>query len=433
MTRIRSIVICLFILGFGFLDRVQSDVVVPSDRVSTGVNVRDTPKTSGKILKVLAPGEQLQYVGTVPGWNEVILSDGRLGFVSKSWTRVIPTDETGGTTSGNFTIDVVDVGTGLGIFVRGPDFALVYDGGSNDDFARGSANRFLSFLKSQYPDLTVIDHMILSHPHRDHVELLPDVIAAYQVRNFWDSGAVNDICGYRAFIQAISDEPQAVYHSALFDFGSHPVSFTAGACYGQTLPAANIPLPYGSRIDHLPVVLGASASMTILHADGAKHSDFNENSLVVRLDFGQNKILFMGDAEGGGRADPGTPPAAHSIESILLDCCAAELRANVLIVGHHGSKTSSRVAFLNAVGAKIFVISSGPTKYKKVVLPDDEVVQELERRGDLFRTNLDDISCKTNPAKIGPDNDGEAGGCDNVRIILSNTAPPAITYLRVSD
>ena len=196
MTRIRSIVICLFILGFGFLDRVQSDVVVPSDRVSTGVNVRDTPKTSGKILKVLAPGEQLQYVGTVPGWNEVILSDGRSGFVSKSWTRVIPTDETGGTTSGNFTIDVVDVGTGLGIFVRGPDFALVYDGGSNDDFARGSANRFLSFLKSQYPDLTVIDHMILSHPHRDHVELLPDVIAAYQVRNFWDSGAVNDICGY---------------------------------------------------------------------------------------------------------------------------------------------------------------------------------------------------------------------------------------------
>jgi len=160
-------------LGFGFLDRVQSDVVVPSDRVSTGVNVRETPKTSGKILKVLAPGEQLQYVGTVPGWNEVILSDGRHGFVSKSWTRVIPSDETGITTSAKVTIDVVDVGTGLGIFVRGPDFA------------RASANRFLSFLKSRYPDLTVIDHMILSHPHRDHVELLPDVIAAYQVRNFW--------------------------------------------------------------------------------------------------------------------------------------------------------------------------------------------------------------------------------------------------------
>ena len=118
----------------------------------------------------------------------------------------------------------------------------------DDDLARGNANRFLSFIKSQYPDLTAIDHMILSHPHRDHVELLPDIIAAYEVRNFWDSGAVNEICGYRAFIQAISDEPQAVYHSALFDFGSHPVSFPARDCYGQSLPAANITLPYGSRI-----------------------------------------------------------------------------------------------------------------------------------------------------------------------------------------
>jgi hypothetical protein len=38
-----------------------------------------------------------------------------------------------------FTIDIVDGGTGLGILVRGPDFALIYGGGSNDDLARGPA------------------------------------------------------------------------------------------------------------------------------------------------------------------------------------------------------------------------------------------------------------------------------------------------------
>src|SRR5437870_4983938 len=159
----------------------------------------------------------------------------------------------------------------------------------------------------------------------------------------------------------------------------------------------------------------------------------NENSMVMRLDFGQNRILFMGDAEAGGRADPDTSPVGHSIEGILLDCCVSELRASVLIIGHNGSKTSSRAAFLNTVGAKQFVISSGPMKYGSVVLPDAPVVQALENRGTLFRTDLNDQTCGQNQAKIGPDNDGNAGGCDNVRIILSNNAPPAISYLRVSD
>jgi beta-lactamase superfamily II metal-dependent hydrolase len=324
------------------------------------------------------------------------------------------------------------VGTGLAIVVRGNQFTLIYDGGSNDDLARGDDNRFLSFLRSQHSDLQTIDHVILSHPHRDHVELLPDLIANYQMRHFWDSGAVNDICGYRSFIHAISLKAQAVYHSARFNFGNHPVNFAAKTCYGQDLAAATISLPHGSKINHDPIVLGPGVSMKFLHADGSKHGGFNENSIVMRLDFGQNRILFMGDAEGGGRADPDTPPIGHSIESILLDCCVSELRASVLIIGHHGSKTSSRAAFLNAVGAKQFVVSSGPMKYGSVVLPDASIVQALEKRGKLFRTDLNDQTCGQNPAKIGPDNDGKAGGCDNVRIILSNT-PPAVTYLRVSD
>ena len=91
--------------------------------------------------------------------------------------------------------------------------------------------------------------------------------------------------------------------------------------------------------------------MTFLHADGSKHSSFNENSLVLRLDLGTSKILLMGDAQASGRANPNTPPGAQSLEGILLACCSSELRADVLIVGHHGSKTSSRVKFLNAVGA----------------------------------------------------------------------------------
>ena len=42
------------------------------------------------------------------------------------------------------TTTIVDVGTGLAVLVRSPGFTLVYDGGSNDDLARGPDNRFLA-------------------------------------------------------------------------------------------------------------------------------------------------------------------------------------------------------------------------------------------------------------------------------------------------
>lgn len=48
---------------------------------------------------------------------------------------------------------------------------------------------------------------MLSHPHRDHVELLPDLFSAYQVRHVWDSGRTHPICGYRAFLEAVIAEP----------------------------------------------------------------------------------------------------------------------------------------------------------------------------------------------------------------------------------
>jgi competence protein ComEC len=183
-----------------------------------------------------------------------------------------------------FTIDVVDVGTGLAVLVRGADFTLVYDGGSNDDLARGQGNRMLAYMKDVAPTFTTIDHLILSHPHRDHVELLPDLFGAYQVRQVWDSGRVNDICGYRAFMTAVRDEPGLQYHNALQDFGTRSYAFTAGTCYGNALPAETLILTQASRITDSPVTLGQSASMKILHADGASHSSFNENTLVVRLD-----------------------------------------------------------------------------------------------------------------------------------------------------
>lgn len=411
---------CLLLIATGA--HAQSDRVAATEAVVTRVVVRALASADSRDVGSLRPGELVALVGSVPNWYAVRLANGVEGFVSKRWTRVVSAG------ADTFTVDVVDVGTGLGIIVRGVDFTLVYDGGSNDDLARGADNRMLAFLREVAPELRVIDHLVLSHPHRDHVELLPDLFDAYEVRRVWDSGRLHDICGYRAFIAAIRDEPGITYHSAAQDYGRRAYAFEPKNCYGQQLGAEVIEIPHDSRIDEYPVRLGPAASMTFLYADAGSHSSPNENSLVARLDLGTSRLLFMGDAEAGSRQDPAAPPAARSVEGVLLACCAADLAADVLVVGHHGSKTSSRGAFLDAVGASVFIVSAGPMRYGSVVLPDPEVIAELTLRGAVFRTDLNDDVCRTMISKIGRPADGRPGGCDNVRLLIPVVGAPDVRY-----
>lgn len=329
-----------------------------------------------------------------------------------------------------FVVHVVDVGTGLAVFVEGPDFTLVYDGGSNDDVAIGARNRFTAYLRAARPGLGAIDHVVLSHPHRDHVELLPDVVATHGARHVWDSGVVNPICGYRRFVEAVASAPSTRYHTAAHGEGMHEIDF------GRTL----CKLPAVARVAHaapiaegVAMTLGDRSAMTFLHVDATEHADgYNENSLVTLLELDGGTVLLMGDAEAGGRHPTSSPPKPGSVEGRLLSRHAARLDADVLVVGHHGSKTSSRKAFLDAVSPKVSVISSGPARYGHVTLPDPEVVDELRGRGELLRTDLDDAACAANPGKIGPDADGQPGGCDHVRIEL-HAGKVTAGYARLAD
>ena len=164
--RLSIAILLIFILKSNLL---FADVVVTSDRVTNGVRIRAGATTQSQQIGMLLPGQQLEFIGSVPRWNQVRLNNGQLGFVSKSWTVVVAD-----TNQRTYTLYVADVGTGLAVFVQGNDFSLIYDGGSNDDLRRGASNRFLAFLQSAAPNLATIDHLILSHPHRDHVELFVD-------------------------------------------------------------------------------------------------------------------------------------------------------------------------------------------------------------------------------------------------------------------
>jgi beta-lactamase superfamily II metal-dependent hydrolase len=349
--------------------------------------------------------------------------------------------------AGTYLVHVIDVGTGLSVFVEGADFTLLFDAGSNDDYGRGSKDRVLAYLKLVRPDLTRIDHLILSHPHKDHHEMMDDVLAAYSVGNVWDSGSLNDTCGYRAFLDAVIAEPRVVYHDALGSGGTHDVTFTSGGqakCHGKVRPAGLVRVPRGSRISSVPIQLGAGATMTILHADGTMpSSDLNDASIVVSLALGSRRILLSGDeqAQGGTRSLPTVPPTASSTEGKLLACCKPQLTSDLLVVPHHGSKTSSRDVFLDAVHATDFVVSVGPKAYSGTILPDSEVIADLKRRGRVWRTDTNDKrlvppgapACESNPAKVGPDADGKPGGCDNVVAIIDASGAMATDYFRGHD
>jgi hypothetical protein len=110
-----------------------------------------------------------------------------------------------------------------------------------------------------------------------------------------------------------------------------------------------------------------------------------------------------------------------------------DLAAQILIAGHHGSRTSSRRVFLDAVGASRFIVSARPTKYQTVILPDSDVITELTSRGAGLSPDVSDQACAQNPAKIGPDNDGEAGGCDNIRVVISQTGSQQVSVWHGSD
>lgn len=419
-----------------FCTPAWADDVVPSARVSSAVLVREAPSTDTAILGRLRPGDQADLIAEVSGWYQVRLPDGTIGYVSKAWTALVPDSGSDEALVGNqYKVHVIDVGTGLAVFVEGRDFALLYDAGSQDDLHHGDENRVVAYIKAARPGLTKLDHVILSHPHKDHLQLMPEVFEQFEVKDVWESGRVNKTDGYCHFLKAVMAEPGARYHDAIASNTTRSVSFTGSGCNGT------IVVRQSSMMDASAIPLGAGASMKFLYRDPRNYSDPNGNSVVVRLDLGNKRILLAGDAEGGERESPAHPPQASSIEAKLIACCAEELRSDVLVVGHHGSLTSSRSAFLDAVSASVFAISSGPYPYKRVRLPDAEIVAELEGRGQVLRTDRDDLfrvddeerSCELNPRKIGPDADETPGGCNNILITVGTNGSMTAGYNDLTD
>jgi competence protein ComEC len=102
----------------------------------------------------------------------------------------------------------------------------------------------------------------------------------------------------------------------------------------------------------------------------------NNDSLVVRLHYGDRTILLPGDAE-------------KQVEyTMLAENAPGFLHADVLKVGHHGSKNSTMPQFLDAVNPRVSVISAG--EENPYGHPHPELLERLEGNGtQILRTDRD--------------------------------------------
>jgi len=232
---------------------------------------------------------------------------------------------------GEFVVYFLDVGQGDAAFVICDGETMLIDGGSPS-----SSNLIYSFLERN--GIEHLDYIVNSHPHDDHIGGL--------------SGALNYVSSVGIAIAPDVKHNIRSYESFYRYLGEHGVDVT--------VPDAGDTFMLGS------------ATVTIL-APAKKYNGINNNSIVLKITYGETSFLFSGDTERECELD--------MVESGI------DLSATVLKVSHHGGEASTIYPFLREVMPQIAIISCGTNNQYRH--PHDNTMSRL-RDADVkvYRTDL---------------------------------------------
>lgn len=253
---------------------------------------------------------------------------------------------------GKLEVSILDVGQGDSLFVVSPGGkSLLIDGGGafgglpGHEQARGSdpgEEAISPYLWSR--GFKKIDVVALTHAHQDHLGGLNAILANFRVGRLWIGREVRNAA--LAKLETLAHEKQ-------------------------------VPIEYETRGTSVALdgAQGAFLWPEISEAQPAVAAK-NNDSLVLRLKYGERTFLLPGDAE-------------KQVEnSLVAEDSGGELGADVLKVAHHGSKNSTTEEFLHAVKPKIAIISAGEDN--PYGHPAPELLQRLEASGArILRTDRD--------------------------------------------
>lgn len=227
----------------------------------------------------------------------------------------------------NLEVVFLDVGQGDAILIKTPyEQNILIDGGP-DNAILSQLGRNLAFFDKE------IDLMILSHPHSDHVTGLVEVLKRYNVEKILMTGVNHTAPDYIAFLEQIDQQKIEV------EFANSQKDIILGE-------------------DLVFKLLYPWEDLTQKEVD-----NLNNTSIVGKLIYKNNSFLLTGDAE-------------IEIEQELVNS-GADLSADVLKAGHHGSKTATTQEFLDKVKPQYVVIQSG--KGNKFGHPHLRTLNTLEK------------------------------------------------------
>ena len=236
----------------------------------------------------------------------------------------------------NLEVDFFDVGQGDAILIKAPAGQnILIDGGPDKTVIKRLGENLAWWDKR-------IDLMILTHPHDDHVTGLIDVLKRFEVGKILYTGVNHNTPNYLAWLKLARDQ--------------------------------KVPL---TIIDKEQAInLGAGAKLEILYPDKSflnkTVADLNQSSIVLKLIHGQNVFLLTGDA-------------GLEVEKKLIDS-GADLSAEVLKVGHHGSQYATSQEFLEKIKPRFAIIEAGEDN--DYGHPNLRIIKRIERAGaEIYRTD----------------------------------------------
>lgn len=248
-------------------------------------------------------------------------------------------------------VNFLNVGQGDSVFIETPQMhQILIDGGPD--------SAVLEKLQKLMPlaDRT-IDLVILTHPEKDHMQGLIEVLQGYRVSYILWTGVVRDTPEYQKWTAALTEEQEQ---------GAKIMTVKSG----QTIKAGKVKIDILNPFENLA---------------GKELEDSNDSSIVSRLVFKENSFLFTGDISSQAEKD--------------IVSREVNLQSEVLKVPHHGSKYSTSELFLEKIKPEIAVISVGKNSYGH---PTPETLQRLENFGiKVLRTDTNgDIKLISDGSKI---------------------------------